>query len=126
MDNTKSYNGQFLIPHSTITPYVPISSQQSYFEFHDVHKTDTKSFYKPLAIILPGTGEVGYERRRELVSIPLSKYNISSIILEGPYYGMRSLLDKSNSNLKYVSDLLVLGFETIVEVHCYAIFRQLV
>ena len=44
---------------------------------------------RPVVVLLPGTGEHGFLRRRHLISRPLARAGIASLILEGPYYGPR-------------------------------------
>jgi hypothetical protein len=70
---------------------------------------------RPVAIILPGTGEHGFERRRHVVSYPLARLGVASIILDGPYYGARRPATQSASRLPALMDLCVLGRATIDE-----------
>eukprot|EP01029_Cantina_marsupialis_P016746 TRINITY_DN3746_c1_g1_i2.p1 TRINITY_DN3746_c1_g1~~TRINITY_DN3746_c1_g1_i2.p1 ORF type:complete len:669 (+),score=172.77 TRINITY_DN3746_c1_g1_i2:227-2008(+) len=69
----------------------------------------------PAVVILPGTGESGYTRRRASLALPLSEKGITSIILEGPFYGKRRPPKLHGSKLKTVSDLPLLGRATIIE-----------
>ena len=44
---------------------------------------------RPIVIVLAGTGEQGYDRRRHLISYPLARLGIASLVLESPFYGKR-------------------------------------
>jgi Alpha/beta hydrolase domain containing 18 len=55
---------------------------------------------KPVAIILAGTGEQGYQRRRHFTACPLARLGVSSIILESPYYGSRRPAKQVASKLR--------------------------
>jgi hypothetical protein len=68
-----------------------------------------------VVVILPGTGEQGFMRRRHLVAYPLARQGITSVILEGPYYGSRRPSGMYGSKLRELSDLPVLGRGTIDE-----------
>lgn len=70
---------------------------------------------QPVAIILAGTGEQGFDRRRQLVSLPLARSNIASLILESPYYGSRRPVGQVASKLRSLTELPLLGRMTIEE-----------
>lgn len=61
----------------------------------------------PVAVLLPGTGEQGFRRRRQLVAYPLAEAGIASVIFEGPYYGSRRPATMYGSKLRSLSDLPV-------------------
>lgn len=44
---------------------------------------------RPIVIVLAGTGEQGYDRRRHLISYPLARLGIASLVFESPFYGKR-------------------------------------
>lgn len=69
----------------------------------------------PVAIILAGTGEHGFVRRRHYFGYNLAKQGVASIILESPYYGKRKPKQQRASKLRHVSDLPSLGRATIDE-----------
>ena len=70
---------------------------------------------RPLVILLPGTGEHGFRRRRHCVAYPLARCGVASIVLEGPYYGSRRPAEQHASKLRTLMDLVVLGRSTIDE-----------
>eukprot|EP00897_Mesotaenium_endlicherianum_P006420 jgi/Mesen1/5806/ME000293S04958 len=63
---------------------------------------------------LAGTGDHGFERRLS-IGAPLLKENISTLVLESPYYGRRRPRQQVGAKLQCVSDLLLLGRATIEE-----------
>ena len=72
---------------------------------------------RPLCIHLAGTGDHHYWRRRQFMALPLIKeYNIASIIVENPFYGLRKPKGQNRSGLRYVSDLFVMGAALLFEV----------
>jgi hypothetical protein len=70
---------------------------------------------RPMVILLPGTGEHGFQRRRHLLAYPLAQAGIGSVILEGPFYGARRDPAQFGSKLLALSHLPVLGRATIEE-----------
>ena len=70
---------------------------------------------RAIAIILPGTGEQGFGRRRHLVAYPLARRGVASVLLEGPFYGTRRPRGMHGSKLRALADLPVLGRATIDE-----------
>ena len=69
----------------------------------------------PVVVLLPGTGEQGFRRRRHCVSYPLATAGIASVILEGPLYGSRRPRGQAGTKLRTFADLLGLGLTTIAE-----------
>ncbi|KAK6945343.1 Alpha/beta hydrolase domain-containing protein 18 [Dillenia turbinata] len=63
---------------------------------------------------LAGTGDHSFERRLRLGG-PLLKENISTMVLESPFYGQRRPMLQYGAKLLCVSDLLLLGRATIEE-----------
>lgn len=61
---------------------------------------------------LPATGDHGFLRRTRL-ALPLLHHGVSSVLLEGPYYGARKPAAQFGSKLRHVSDLFLLGRATI-------------
>ena len=78
-------------------------------EFEDVRRA------QPVAVLLAGTGEQGFSRRRQLVALPLARAGIASVILESPYYGSRRPPAQVASKLRSMVDLPLLGRMTIEE-----------
>ena len=70
---------------------------------------------QPVAILLAGTGEQGFMRRRQLVALPLARAGVASVILESPYYGSRRPPAQVASKLRSMVDLPLLGRMTIEE-----------
>lgn len=68
-----------------------------------------------VAVILAGTGEHGFLRRRCIVAEPLAAAGIASIILESPFYGSRKPAGQVASRLLHLADLPLLGGATVDE-----------
>ena len=43
--------------------------------------------YRPVVVLLAGTGEQGFHRRHQTVAIPLAKAGVACIVHESAYYG---------------------------------------
>lgn len=70
---------------------------------------------RPVAVLLPGTGEQGFTRRRHWVSYPLAERGVASVILEGPFYGTRRPPAQAASKVRGLCDLPLLGLSTMLE-----------
>ncbi|KAG6618486.1 uncharacterized protein IUM83_01077 [Phytophthora cinnamomi] len=70
---------------------------------------------RPLAVLLPGTGEHGFLHRRTSIAITLVKQGVATLILEGPFYGKRKPPQQKGSKLRRVIGLPILGQATIEE-----------
>ncbi|VDN07927.1 unnamed protein product, partial [Thelazia callipaeda] len=68
-----------------------------------------------LVIHLAGTGDHTYFRREFGFANDLLKSNISSILLQNPFYGSRKPRDQFRSSLTNVSDLFVMGGALVSE-----------
>ncbi|RHY92247.1 hypothetical protein DYB35_004923 [Aphanomyces astaci] len=70
-----------------------------------------------LVVLLPGTGEHGCAHRRRAIAAPLAHAGVSTLVLEGAFYGQRKpALQKGSKLRRYiVSDLPILGMATIEE-----------
>ncbi|MCP9264118.1 Abhydrolase domain-containing protein-2 [Dirofilaria immitis] len=68
-----------------------------------------------LVIHLAGTGDHSYFRREFGFANDLMKSNISSILLQNPFYGSRKPRDQFRSSLINVSDLFIMGGALIAE-----------
>lgn len=97
---------------STAAPYSPNNASSNRSE---KGVSDEMSEHRPVVILLPGTGEQGFRRRRHCVSYPLARLGIGSLILEGPYYGSRRPPEQRGSKLATLTDLPLLGWVTIQE-----------
>jgi hypothetical protein len=76
----------------------------------------TKYWTNKIVILLPGTGDHGFSRRAASMALPLAQqHNVTSIILESPFYGKRKPKEQMRSKLRHVSDLPTLGRATIEE-----------
>lgn len=71
----------------------------------------------PCVLHLPGTGDHGFARRREL-AIPLVHKGVASLFLEGPFHGLRRPAAQKGAKLFHVTDLLLQGRVTIEESRC--------
>ncbi|KAK6105625.1 hypothetical protein QQG55_20975 [Brugia pahangi] len=68
-----------------------------------------------LVIHLAGTGDHTYFRREFGFANDLMKSNISSILLQNPFYGSRKPRDQFRSSLINVSDLFIMGGALVAE-----------
>ncbi|KAK3273638.1 hypothetical protein CYMTET_18132, partial [Cymbomonas tetramitiformis] len=71
----------------------------------------------PCVLHLPGTGDHGFARRREL-ALPLVHKGVASLFLEGPFHGLRRPAAQKGAKLFHVTDLLLQGRVTIEESRC--------
>ncbi|CCI39315.1 unnamed protein product [Albugo candida] len=94
---------------------LPECSQTAYFELVTPLEMKKEKNFDTLVISLPGTGEHGYGHRRNTLAIPLALHGVSTLILEGPFYGKRKPPNQIGSKLRRVSDLPLLGQTTITE-----------
>lgn len=96
------------------------------------------------AVLLPGTGEQWYRRRREGIALPLAQEGVATLILEGPFYGQRRPAHQFGSKLRQcvrrpappplvlshaggprsVSDLPMLGAATIAEARSLLVWLR--
>src|SRR5690606_16960468 len=60
------------------------------------------------------TGDHGFGRRR-LMALPLLTRGIGTLILEGPFYGLRRPPGQEGTRLRTVADLFALGAGTVAE-----------
>ena len=70
---------------------------------------------KATVIHFAGTGDHFFWKRKLFLSRHLLIHNIGSIIVENPFYGMRRPKGQFRSQLRYVSDLLILGGALVME-----------
>lgn len=105
--------GSFAAPAAMTLPSVAGEARFQLITPLDTAKRAATGF--AVAVLLPGTGEQGFSRRRNLVAYPLAKRGIASVILEGPFYGTRRPASMHGSKLRELSDLPVLGYGTIDE-----------
>ncbi|XP_031336068.1 protein ABHD18 isoform X2 [Photinus pyralis] len=77
--------------------------------------------YRPLCIHLAGTGDHHFWKRRNVMAVPLLKHDISALILENPFYGLRKPKDQFRSSLHNVSDIFVMGGCLMLE--CLVLLR---
>lgn len=107
-------NGKFRSPLADLLPgVVPEDVQEAYFQM--ILPRKWSSNYKPVCIHLAGTGDHYFWRRRNLMAKSLLKAGIGAIILENPYYGLRKPKSQIRSNLRFVSDIFVMGGCLILE-----------
>lgn len=69
----------------------------------------------PLVIHLAGTGDHSFYRREVGFANDLIKQNVSSILLQNPYYGSRRPKQQFRSSLLNVSDLFMMGGALMAE-----------
>jgi hypothetical protein len=79
---------------------------------------DEMCAHRPIVVLLAGTGEQGFRRRRHCVSYPLARLGVATLVLEGAYYGSRRPPTQRGSKLATLVDLPVLGRATIEEARC--------
>lgn len=68
----------------------------------------------PMCVHMASTGDQGYARRRR-IALPLAKAGIGTVILENPYYGLRRPHNQDEHRLRRVSDLLAMGYASLIE-----------
>lgn len=73
------------------------------------------SSIRPMVVLLAGTGEHGFTRRRHCMSYPLARLGIGSVILEIPFYGRRKPVQQVASKLAHLTDLSLQGCAVIEE-----------
>lgn len=113
----KILNGHFQSPFAYHLPgLVPVESETAYFQVLLPKQWNWGNGLKPMVVQLAGTGDHFFWRRRMLMGKPLMKeWNIGSIILENPFYGLRKPKDQKLSCLHNVSDIFVMGGCLILE-----------
>nr|CAG4640972.1 EOG090X08BF [Eulimnadia texana] len=115
--------GHFNSPFANYLPeLVPEESRKAHFQIVLPKTWKWKNDLKPMCLHLAGTGDHFFWRRRLLMAKPLlNEYNIGSIILENPFYGMRKPKEQKRSCLHNVSDIFVMGgclvLESLVLLH---------
>lgn len=108
--------GHFKSPFIIHLPgLLPPEAENAYFQAV-LPKKWSSDYYKPVCIHMAGTGDHYFWRRRKIMAQPLLKRaEISSIILENPFYGLRKPKDQVRSILHNVSDIFVMGGCLIME-----------
>ena len=113
-EGVKFQEGTFATSATEISNLLPRESLQARALF--VSPVEAYQADRPTVVLLPGTGEHGYDRRASSIAFPLAvRAGISSVILESPFYGSRRPPNQPGSKLRTVSDLAVLGRTTIEE-----------
>lgn len=114
-------HGHFVTPMMNFFPnLVPPAAKIARFE---MILPENKKFFQsvgnndlvPACIHMAGTGDHGFQRRREVLAKPLLKTGIASVLLENPFYGKRKPKEQWKSGLLHVSDLFVMGGCLVVE-----------
>lgn len=73
--------GQFDTPNPLIASHLPKESKKAFIQFVLPRSWEhNHNGPKPVAIILPGTAEEGFERRRDFVSYPLAARGVATIV----------------------------------------------
>ncbi|XP_076823045.1 protein ABHD18-like [Clavelina lepadiformis] len=114
--NYKLIHGHFITPLMDYLPkLVPVCAQVATFEVV-INKSKVRSdSHGPACIHMAGTGDHGFQRRREMIAKPLLKSGITSVLLENPFYGTRKPKEQFRSGLLHVTDLFVMGGCLILE-----------
>nr|CAG4637122.1 EOG090X08BF [Ceriodaphnia reticulata] len=110
-------NGHFQSPFAYHLPgLVPEESETAHFQILLPKQWKWSNGHKPMVVQLAGTGDHFFWRRRILMGKPLmNEWNIGSIILENPFYGLRKPREQKLSCLHNVSDIFVMGGCLILE-----------
>ncbi|XP_046453039.1 protein ABHD18-like [Daphnia pulex] len=113
----KILNGHFQSPFAHHLPgLVPEESETAHFQMLLPKKWNWSNGLKPMVVQLAGTGDHFFWRRRILMGKPLlNEWNVGSIILENPFYGLRKPKEQKLSCLHNVSDIFVMGGCLILE-----------
>jgi len=119
-EDCKTYTllqGYFKSPLAIHLPgLVPKVSENAHFEILLPKQWKWANNLKPMVVQYAGTGDHYFWRRRMLMGKPLiDEYNIGSIILENPFYGLRKPEEQHRSCLNNVSDIFVMGGCLILE-----------
>nr|CAG4643302.1 EOG090X08BF [Ilyocryptus agilis] len=119
-ENHKHYtvlDGFFHSPFAMHQPgLVPEESEAAHFQILLPKAWKWQNGLKPMVLQLAGTGDHYFWRRRTFMGKPLlSEWNIGSIILENPFYGLRKPKEQRRSCLHNVSDIFVMGGCLILE-----------
>jgi hypothetical protein len=114
-DNMIVVSGNLESPFAKHMPgFLPPESETSTFQLCIPKEWKTQD--RPVAIHLAGTGDHHFWRRRKfMASALIADYGIASLLLENPFYGSRKPAKQWRSNLRYVSDIFVMGGGLILE-----------
>ena len=119
--NCTLLHGHFLTPLMDVVPQlVPEAAKIARFQVvlpknHMIAEKLNLNKLNPACIHMAGTGDHGFNRRRELIAKPLLKNGIISVLLENPFYGSRKPKEQFRSGLLHVNDLFVMGGCLILE-----------
>ena len=121
-EHYKILRGHFVTPMMDLAPkLVPAMSKLARFEMVvsedlcSIENSSSNGTMKAACIHMAGTGDHGFNRRRELLAKPLLSAGITSVLLENPFYGSRKPKNQFRSSLLHVNDLFVMGCCLILE-----------
>lgn len=83
----------------------------------NLEELETGETKRPLALLLPATGDHGFTRRLVTHALMLRLHGVASVIPESPFYGRRRPAGQFGALLRHVQDLPDLGRATIEESH---------
>ncbi|KAK5639583.1 hypothetical protein RI129_012075 [Pyrocoelia pectoralis] len=120
-ENYQIIEGTFDSPLAHYLPDIVIPEVKP-ARFQLIFPTKFKSnTYRPLCIHLAGTGDHHFWKRRNVMAVPLLKHEISALLLENPFYGIRKPKNQFRSSLHNVSDIFVMGGCLVLE--CLVLLR---
>lgn len=92
----------------------PRECHQCHFEM--VMPADAARATGGAVVQLAGTGDHFFWRRRTFIANDLATdHGITSIIIENPYYGQRKPKGQMGSSIRYITDLMLIGFGCMAE-----------
>ena len=69
----------------------------------------------PLVLIMPASGDEGFQYRKKKLAFPLAEKGIGSILIEIPFYGKRRPPTQELTHIQLVSDFLLMIYLSIQE-----------
>ena len=102
---------------TTTSSHKPIPRQvkTSYFDLILPHQSLSKKKSTPVFIHFPATGDASLFLRKQFVARPLLKQGIGSLIIQSPFYGVRKPNYQNGTEIRTVTDLMLLGVLSIEE-----------
>lgn len=98
--------------------FLPPESHPSNFVLVEPKRKPFQTLKKiPLCILLAPTGDHGFSRRLNQISIPLASQEIASIVIQNPFYGDRKPKNQMKSVLRNVSDIIMIGAALVGETN---------
>lgn len=88
-----------MLPEESHTAYVQLVVPKSWDAPH-ADGAPHWAKHRPVTVVLAGTGEQRFQRRRHFLAYPLARAGVASLILESPFYGARKPPNQKASKLR--------------------------